>query len=189
MDCHIKGCGMAAWHRSRRADIVLRASGLLLCWVSYTAIARLITMHIPPQKAGVPAYGIAAVGFMAASAGSALTILGHHLFDEIEVSARWRGRPHLNVSPPSEGSIEMDIPEPAMLVVGRDIDGDWTVRESAGMLLGRFSSAQAAQRFAEAERRGRTSISVATSAGTPRRIEGRLSLDSDRTLKGSVARG
>ncbi len=180
---------MVVWHRSRRADIVLRASGLLLCWVSYTAISRLITMHVPPQKAGVLAYGIAAVGFMAASAGSALTLLGHHLFDEIEVSARWRGHPDLNVFPPSEGSIAMDIPEPAMLVVGRDIDGDWTVRESAGMLLGRFSSTQAAQRFAEAERRGRTSISVATSAGTPRRIKGRLSLVCDRTLKGSMARG
>ena len=180
---------MVAWHRSRRADIVLRATGLLLCWVSYTAILRLFAMHVPPQKAGVLAYGIAAVGFMAASAGSALTILGHHLFDEIEVSARWRGRPDLDVFPPSEGSIAMDIPEPAMLVVGRDIDGDWTVRESAGMLLGRFSSAQAAQRFAEAERRGRTSIAVATSAGVPHRIEGRLSLISDRTLKSGVARG
>ncbi|MEG8038677.1 hypothetical protein QP166_04680 [Sphingomonas sp. LR60] len=180
---------MAAWHRSRRADIVLRATGLLLCWVSYTAIARLVAMHVPPLKAGVLAYGIAAVGFMAASAGTALTILGHHLFDEVEVSARWRGRPDLNVSTPSEGIIEMDIPEPAMLVVGRDIDGDWTVRESAGMLLGRFSSARAAQRFAEAERHGRTSVSVATSAGIPRRIEGRLSLICDRPLKGSVARG
>ena len=180
---------MVAWHRSRRADIVLRATGLLLCWVSYTVISRLVAMHVPPQKAGVLAYGIAAVGFMAASAGSALTILGHHLFDEIEVSARWRGRPDLNVFSPSKGSIAMDIPEPAMLVVGRDIDGDWTVRESAGMLLGRFSSAQAAQRFAEAERRGRTSIAVATSAGVPQRIEGRLSLVSDRTLKSSVSRG
>jgi hypothetical protein len=83
----------------------------------------------------------------------------------------------------------MDIPEPAMLVVGRDIDGGWTVRESAGMLLGRFSSAQAARRFAEAERRGRTSISVATSAGITRRIEGQLSLVCDKTAKGSPAHG
>lgn len=180
---------MIAWHRSRRADIVLRASGLLLCWFSYTAISRLVAMHVPPQRADTLAYGIAAFGFMAASAGSALILLGHHLFDEIEVSARWRVRPNLNVFPPSEGRIAMDIPEPAMLVVGRDIDGDWTVRESAGMLLGRFPSAQAAQRFAEAERCGRTSISVATSAGVPHRIEGRLSLVSDRTLKSSVACG
>lgn len=180
---------MVAWHRSRRADIVLRATGLLLCWVSYSAISRLVAMHLPPRNAGVLVYGIAAVGFMAASAGSALILLGHHLFDEIEVSARWRSRSDRNVFPPSEGSIAMDIPEPAMLVVGRDFDGDWTVRESAGMLLGRFSSAQAAQRFAEAERRGRASISVATSAGVPHRIEGRLSLVSDRTLKSGVARG
>ncbi len=180
---------MAAWHQSWRADIVLRATGLLLCWVSYTAILRLVAMHVLPQKAGLLAYGIAAVGFMAASAGSALTLLGHHLFDEIEMSARWQGRSDLSVLSPSEGNIEMDIPEPAMLVVGRDIDGDWTVRESAGMLLGRFSSAQAAQRFAEAERRGRTSISLATSAGSPRRIEGRLSLVCNRTLEGGTARG
>lgn len=180
---------MAAWHRSRRADIVLRATGLLLCWVSYAAVSRLVAMHVPPQKAGALAYGIAAIGFMAASAGSALTLLGHHLFDEIEVSARWRGKPDLNIPKPSKGNSEMDILEPAMLVVGRDIDGDWTVRESAGMLLGRFSSAQAAQRFAEAERRGRTSISVATSAGCPRRIEGRLSLVCDKTTRGNLARG
>lgn len=154
MDCRIKGCGMVAWHRSRRADIVLRATGLLLCWVSYAAIARLVAMHVPPQKAGVLAYGLATISFMAASTGSALSLLGHHLFDEIEVSARWRERPDTIVPFRSESYIEMAISEPAMLVVGRDIDGDWTVRESAGMLLGRFSSAQAAQRFAEAERRG-----------------------------------
>jgi len=180
---------MAAWHRSRRADIVLRATGLLLCWVSYAEVSRLFALHVPPHQAGILPYGIAALGFMAASAGSALTLLGHLLFDEIEVSARWRARPALSVPIPSGGHIEMNIPEPAMLVVGRDIDGDWTVRESAGMLLGRFSSAQAAQRFAEAERRGRTSISLATSAGSPRRIEGRLSLVCDRTLKGSTALG
>ncbi len=83
----------------------------------------------------------------------------------------------------------MDIPEPAVLVVGRDMDGNWTVRESAGMLLGRFSSAEAAQRFAEAERRGRESNSAASSAGISPRIEGRLTLFSDRTPKGSVACG
>lgn len=180
---------MAAWHQSRRADIILRATGLLLCWISYAAISRLVAMHVPPQKTGALAYGIAAIGFIAASAGGALTFSGRRLFDDVEVSARWRGRSGLSVSPPSEGSITMDFPEPAMLVVGRDIDGDWTVRESAGMLLGRFSSAQAARRFAEAERRGRTSVSVATSAGSRGRIEGRLSLGGDKTSKDSFARG
>ncbi|WP_342659294.1 hypothetical protein NPJ82_17810 (plasmid) [Sphingomonas sp. NY01] len=149
---------MAAWHRSRRADIVLRATGLLLCWVSYTAFLRLVAMHVPPQKAGILAYGIAAVGFMAASAGSALIFLGYHFFDEIEVSARWRERPATSVLFPSESYMKMDMPEPVILVVGHDIGG-------------------------------RTSNSVATSAGSPRRIEGRLSLVCGRTLKGSMARG
>jgi MFS family permease len=94
---------MVDWRRSRRADIVLRVSGLL-CWVSYTAISRLVAMHVPPPRAGALAYGIAALGFMAASAGSALTLLGHHLFDKIELSPRWRARSDLNVFLPSEGA-------------------------------------------------------------------------------------
>ena len=98
---------MAAWHRSRRADIVLRATGLLLCWVSYAAISRLVAMHVPPRQDGVLGYGLAAIGFVAASSGGALTLLGDHLFDRIEVSERWRTRTGASV--PSESDIEMDI--------------------------------------------------------------------------------
>lgn len=180
---------MAAWHRSQRADLGLRALGLLLCWLSYTAIVRLVAMHVPAQAADIVAYGLATVGFVAASSGSAMLILGNHLFDEIEVSARWRGIPDPISLYPLEGVDDMDISEPAMLVVGRDVDGGWTVRESAGLLLGRFSSAQAAQRFALAERRGRAAISIATSAGSARRIEGRLTLASPRGSDAGIARG
>lgn len=70
-----------------------------------------------------------------------------------------------------------------MLVVGRDVDDSWTVRESAGLLLGRFASAQAAQRFAEAERRATASTSIASSAGSPQRLAGRLSLASGRSRR------
>jgi hypothetical protein len=89
----------------------------------------------------------------------------------------------------SEGVSVMDSMEPAMLVVGRDMDGSWTLREGAGLLLGRFSSAQAACRFAHAERRGRPTISVAMSAGAPRRIQGRLTLGSGRATDFGIARG
>lgn len=101
---------MTVWHRSPRADIVLRATGLLLCWVSYTAIARLVAMHVPPQKNDVLGFGLAAIGFIAASTGSALTLLGDHLFDRIEVSARWRARSGTGASLPSESDVERDIP-------------------------------------------------------------------------------
>lgn len=80
----------------------------------------------------------------------------------------------------------MDTTEPALLVVGRDSDGSWTVRESAGMLLGRFASAPAAARFAREERRGRADIAIAHSAGFHPRIAGRLSL---RTRGGRAADG
>lgn len=180
---------MVAWHRSRRADIGLRGTGLLLCWLSYAAFARLVGQHAPGQPSGLLASGLAAAGFLAASGGTAMTILGFHLFDEVEVSARWRQRPVSSPIPSLERNAAMDIPEPAMLVVGRDLDGDWSVRESAGMLLGRFSSAQAARRFAGAERRGRSAVSVASSAGIPRRIEGRLTLVADRPARGGTVHG
>jgi len=169
---------MAAWHRSRRADVGLRATGLLLGSLSYVAFARLFALHPVSPSAGILAYGLAMIGFMAGSSGSALALLGHHLFDEVEVGTRWQHRAVASHFPQSETIPAMDMPEPVMLVVGRDVDGDWTVSDSVGGVLGRFASAQAAQRFAEAERRGRSSVTVATSAGSPRRIDGRLSLGS-----------
>lgn len=166
---------MAAWHRSRRADLGLRASGLLLCGIAYTAVSRLSAMHVSPQTADVFAYAFAAICFLGASAGSALVMLGHHLFDEIQVSERWRPQSR-DTFPPLENSKAMNTTEPALLVVGRNTDGSWTVRESAGALLGRFPSAHAAERFAQGERRGRTAVAIATSAGVQPRIAGRLSL-------------
>lgn len=87
---------MAAWHRSRRADLGLRALGLGLCAVAYLAIARLVAMAQPPQSAGALAYALAAGGFISADAGSAMALLGNHLFDEIEVSSRWQHRSNQN---------------------------------------------------------------------------------------------
>lgn len=85
---------MAAWHRSRRADIALRASGLILCSLAYLAIAQLTALPIAPQSPGLFAHALAAIGFVGGSAGSALAALGHHLFDQIIVGApsEHRGR-------------------------------------------------------------------------------------------------
>ena len=82
---------MDAWRRSRRADIGLRAIGVLLCIIAYQAILRLIAIQpLPPEQAhGAEAFFLAAVGFLSASAGSAMTCLGDHLFDRIEISTRW----------------------------------------------------------------------------------------------------
>lgn len=83
---------MTAWHRSWRADIGLRILGLTLCAIAYQALAHLVGMRPPaaPHQSGPLAYLLAAIGFMSASAGTALALLGKHLFDQVEVSARWR---------------------------------------------------------------------------------------------------
>lgn len=75
----------------------LRAAGLLLCCLSYVAFVRLVALRTPPQTADAIAYLLAAIGFMSASAGSAMLFLGNHLFDEVEVSARWHRRPSPNL--------------------------------------------------------------------------------------------
>jgi hypothetical protein len=74
-----------------------------------------------------------------------------------------------------------------MLVVGKDVDGSWTVRESAGVLLARYASWQAAHRFAERARRARPAVSIASSAGVPARLHGRLSIAGGRAARSSGA--
>jgi hypothetical protein len=69
---------------------------------------------------------------------------------------------------------------PQMLVVGRDVDGSWTVKESAGELLGRFATNVAAASFAERQRKGRPATAIASSAGQRPRLQGRLTLSSGR---------
>ena len=81
---------MAVWHRSWKADIGLRLLGLLSCGLAWAALSHLFAMRPPARSPAGLAYALAAIGFLSASAGAALTFLGHHLFDEIEVSSRWR---------------------------------------------------------------------------------------------------
>jgi hypothetical protein len=57
--------------------------------------------------------------------------------------------------------------EHEIIVVGRDVGGAWTVRESSGVLLGHFISSAAANRFAFDEQRSRPDSSVALSDGVP----------------------
>jgi len=81
---------MVAWHRSWTADIGLRLLGLFSCGIAYVALSRLFAMRIPAGLPDILALTLAAIGFLSASGGAALTLFGHHLFDQIEVSSRWR---------------------------------------------------------------------------------------------------
>lgn len=105
---------MAAWHRSRRADLGLRASGLLLCGIAYTALSRLCAMPLSPDTVGALAFALAAIALLAASAGSAMAALGHHLFDQIKVSERWQPRLQ-DVILPIETATITNLTDPALL--------------------------------------------------------------------------
>lgn len=83
---------MRDWHHKRPTDLALRLLGLALCTASWLSIRALLDLHAQSAVAPPPpaAYALAAIGFVGGSAGSALAVLGHHLFDRVEISERWR---------------------------------------------------------------------------------------------------
>lgn len=80
---------MIPWYRSRGADLGLRAVGMSLCAVACFAISRLLALAHSP---GALTFNLALAVFLGASAGSAMSLLGNRLFDQIEVSSRWQHR-------------------------------------------------------------------------------------------------
>lgn len=82
---------MRDWHNNWKTDIGLRLCGLTSCGVSYLAIRMLMALRLPdsqlPQTA-LP-FLFAAIGFLCASTGAGLLFLGHHIFDQVEISQRW----------------------------------------------------------------------------------------------------
>lgn len=83
---------MSGWHRSGWGDAALRLSGAALCALSYITFVRLVAWgHVAAKGASlVTPLGLGTIGFLSASAGAAMLLLGRHLFDEVEVSSRWR---------------------------------------------------------------------------------------------------
>ncbi|KQO50696.1 hypothetical protein ASF14_11490 [Sphingomonas sp. Leaf257] len=64
--------------------------GVGFCVLAWRAIASLMAMAGQGGRAGLVGYALATAAFLFASLGSALVIMGEHLFDEVQVSARWR---------------------------------------------------------------------------------------------------
>jgi hypothetical protein len=88
---------MADWAH-KRTDMTIRAAGALSCATAYLAIHTLGHLYDGAARAepGVVVYLLAATAFLCSSFGAALLLLGHHVLDRIEVSARWQ-----RVAPPS----------------------------------------------------------------------------------------
>ena len=73
--------------RRLRTYLSLRASGILSLAIAATAIHTLARLH-PPT--GALAFLLAAIGFLCASGGAMLVIVGHHIHDRVQLSARWQ---------------------------------------------------------------------------------------------------
>jgi hypothetical protein len=88
---------MADWAH-KRTDMTIRAAGALSCATACLAIDALGHLYDGAARAepGVMVYLLAAIAFLCSSFGAALLLLGHHVLDRIEVSARWQ-----RVAPPS----------------------------------------------------------------------------------------
>lgn len=80
--------------QSLAKDVLLRILGLGLIALTVFAVRHLYAMvHLPPAHDGSPAeMAIGAVAFLSASLGATLTVLGAHIFDEVEISPRWAPR-------------------------------------------------------------------------------------------------
>ena len=88
---------------------VLRASGLLLLVIGALAMRHLFqTVHHGSRTgAALAETGLAALGFVSLSSGSALTCLGAQIFDTVEIAERWRRWPaervHIALATASSG--------------------------------------------------------------------------------------
>ncbi len=73
--------------RRLRTDLSLRASGTLSLAIALIAIHTL--SRLQPQT-GPLAFVLATIGFVCASAGAMLVVVGGHIHDPVSISARWR---------------------------------------------------------------------------------------------------
>lgn len=75
------------WHRTKWAGPLLRLAGAFLLAIGTALGMRLF--GAPTRSPGASAYLLALILFTALSAGSAMLMLGGHLFDEVPLSPRW----------------------------------------------------------------------------------------------------
>jgi len=82
-------------NRNLGQDLGLRAMGLLLLAIGALAMRHLFAGAPVPHRhvASAAEMALAAIGFLGLSLGAPLLLLGAHLFDEVELSERWRRRP------------------------------------------------------------------------------------------------
>jgi hypothetical protein len=79
-----------AWQDRKYARLGLRLAGALLLGVAGLIGHRLFATPDPQAKREPVAYLLALMGMSSVSTGAALTVLGRHLFDQVDLPPRWR---------------------------------------------------------------------------------------------------
>lgn len=77
------------WRDCKWTGVALRLAGLALLCVAVLVGRHIFARPDPAAKHSLLAYVLAAVAMLSGCAGAALTLLGRHLFDRVELSSRW----------------------------------------------------------------------------------------------------
>ncbi len=95
------------WQRLPASRWGLRQLGALCLIGAYSATRHLVALAA--NHAGDPppprAYLLGLIAFVCGSAGCALLVHGHHLFDPVDVADRWKPRPRTPDEPPDDHAI------------------------------------------------------------------------------------
>jgi hypothetical protein len=77
------------WHERPLVKLLLRLAGILLLGLAWWSGSTLLRRYGGKLEHPPLEYLLALAAILCASAGSALTVTGHHLFDKAEIAARW----------------------------------------------------------------------------------------------------
>ena len=95
-----------AWHERKYAGPALRLAGLALLALAVEAGRHIFVAADPTAKLRALPYLMGLIWIASLSAGAALAVLGPHLFDQVELPARWRI--HILPREPSAGLAPRD---------------------------------------------------------------------------------
>ncbi len=85
---------MKQWYETRWAGWVIRIIGLgtiLLAWIIGQMLTQMVRSHALNQTSLMEIL-LGMLVFLWTSGGMGLTLLGEHLFDQVEISERWRSK-------------------------------------------------------------------------------------------------
>ncbi|MDO6415606.1 hypothetical protein Q4F19_14545 [Sphingomonas sp. BIUV-7] len=127
-------------YHERTTDFGIRLSGAALCGIAYWALRSLAHMHLTASP-GWPAFALAALGFLCASLGSAFVMLGRHILDDVEISARWASsstraqRDAVSCKPHDPGDDRFGARDPVQARAASQMAVGGRAEESAGAIL------------------------------------------------------